>query len=191
MGRNIENKQIRKTCKYCKKRIARKRTVCSNHTYAKRKAMESRKQKREEMKPFNKLFNRIKKSASTAGTGGQAYTLLRESGKSIEEVKEMYKRKAHHVSSKINGKSLKRIFEVKQDSRCYWTGRKLDILDKRDVMCISSDRLYLGKKKKHGYNLNNIGITTRGVNRMRGEMEHDEFVKVLKDMGMPINKNLL
>tara|TARA_Y100000310_G_C20547620_1_gene746384 strand:+ start:447 stop:1019 length:573 start_codon:yes stop_codon:yes gene_type:complete len=186
----METKQVRKTCKYCKSRIGRKRTVCSNHTYAKRKAMELRRQKREEMKPWNELFKRIKKSASTAGTGGQAYTLLRESGKSIEEVKEMYKRKAHYVSSKINGKSLKRLFEVKQDSRNYWTGQKMDINDITEAMCLSADRLYLGKKMKHGYNLNNIGITTRGINRMRGEMEQYEFVKVLEKMGMPINKNL-
>jgi hypothetical protein len=142
----------------------------------------------------------IKNSAHVAGSGGQMSKFLKEAGKTPEEIKEMYKSKSHYVSPAITPKSLKHKLEKIQDGLDYWTGvvinsnwiftQEGEEFENSDCLAMGADRLECGPLQKHGYILKNIVMTTRGVNRMRGNMEHDDFVRSLRILGYPINKNL-
>jgi hypothetical protein len=189
-----------KVCKYCMNRIAKRKTVCKLHTYSKRKSIEKKKKKKIELRPFNRLYRLIKGSAYVAGTGGQAYKFLKEAGQTPEEIKEMYKSKSHYVSPAITPKSLKHKLEKIQDGLCYWTGRlinpnwiftqKGEEFENSECLAMGADRVNCGSLRKHGYTLKNIVMTTRGVNRMRGNMEHDDFVRSLRKLRFPINPKL-
>ena len=192
---------IKHKCKICSTPIRKLKIYCKKHnTPAKRKAIEKKKQKKIELRPFNRLCTLIKGAAYVAGTGGQAYKFLKEAGQTPEEIKEMYKTKSHYFSPAITPKSLKLKLEKEQDGLNYWTGEVInpnciftqegEEFENSECLAMGADRLNLGSLQKHGYTLKNIVITTRGVNRMRGSMKHDDFVRSLRKLRFPINPKL-
>ena len=190
-----------KKCKICCTPVRKRKVYCTKHdTLAKRKSIEKKKQKKRELSPFGRLRSNIKTSANSAGSGGQMSKFLKEAGVTPEEIKKMYKSKSHYFSPRITPKSLKHKLEKEQDGLNYWTGevinpnciftRKGEEFENSDCLAMGADRLDCGPLQKHGYTLKNIVITTRGVNRMRGNMEHDDFVRSLRKQGFPINPKL-
>ena len=190
-----------KKCKICCTPVRKRKVYCTKHdTPAKRKAIEKKKQKKRELSPFRRLRSLMKTSATTAGSGGQMSKFLKEAGKTPKEIKEMYKTKAHYFSPGITPKSLKHKLEKIQDCLCYWTGILInpnwiftqngEEFENSDCLAMGADRVECGPLRKHGYTLKNIVITTRGVNKMRGQMEHDDFVRSLRVQGFPINPKL-
>ena len=118
---------------------------------------------------------------------------------------------SRYISENITAAALKKKLEVDQDGLCYWRGIKIDpirIFTQRkknkktgeyipepyygdDCEAMSADRVEMvGSKYETGYKLDNIVITTRGINKMRNDMEHDKFLLSLHRQGISINPKL-
>jgi hypothetical protein len=139
-------------------------------------------------------------------------------GKSKKEIDKIYKKFERELDSdKITPIFLKKYFEDIQDGMCYWRGIKIDpesIFTKKsdffpkpdnkkkpkwlkypekyspyDCEAMSTDRI----ENDGGYTVGgevNFVITTRGINKMRGSMDHDTFLLSLDRQEISINPNL-
>lgn len=66
---------------------------------------------------------------------------------------------------------------IKQDNRCYWTNIELD-LNVNKFRKPLVDRL----DNNQGYTIDNIVITIWAINRMRGNLDADEFKKLIDEI---------
>jgi len=171
-----------------------------------------------EMAPWKILLSNMKLSAESGTPGGQMRAMAKSLGKSKEEIDKIYKKFERELDSdKITPGFLKRYFEEVQNRENYWTGIKIDpesIFTKKsdffpkpdnkkkpkwlkypekyspyDCEAMSTDRI----ENDGGYTVGdevNFVITTRGINKMRGSMDHDTFLLSLDRQGISINPNL-
>ena len=168
-----------------------------------------------EMAPWTMLLKNIKQSAQKGSMGGQSIGAMRKVGASQEEIDKIFKKFERELDSdKITPIFLKKYFEDIQDGVCYWRGIKIDpesIFTKKsdffpkpdnkkkpkwlkypekyspyDCEAMSPDRI----DNDGGYITDNFVITTRGLNKMRGSMDHDTFLLSLDRQRISINPNL-
>ena len=168
-----------------------------------------------EMAPWKILLSNMKLSASKGSMGGQSIGAMRKVGASQEEIDKIFKKFERELDSdKITPIFLKKYFEDIQDGMCYWRGIKIDpqsIFSAPNNFFDNPNRKTKPKWKKYpekfnkfeceamspdridndgGYTTDNFVITTRGLNKMRGSMDHDTFLLSLDRQGISINPNL-
>jgi|ETNvirnome_6_100_1030635.scaffolds.fasta_scaffold61346_2 hypothetical protein len=159
-------------------------------------------------------YNRLAKIIKTSATGGSMGFSTRHSDNiklTKAEIKQKREEASRYISENITAEALQKKLEVDQEGLCYWRGIKIDPMrvftyrgpknnkgeyspepywgDECEAM--SADRVKMvGSKYETGYRLDNIVITTRGINKMRNDMEHDKFILALNRQGISINPKL-
>ena len=135
-------------------------------------------------KALSKLYTNMYHNSRHGGGGGKYHSLLKKQGFSEQELSTKLHRK------KLESKSiliphLQEIW-VKQEGRCFNTGVKLNekflFTGTQHILAPSSDRI----KNESGYEVGNIKIVLRGINKFKNITPEEEFVDVLKSVAIEV-----
>jgi len=139
--------------------------------------------------PWLKLYSKAKAAARNGGLHGTTTNKIKEfaaehniplmAAEDFLQTKKEDSGDRYAVGECVTPASLKNKFLNNQGGRCYWMPDfKIDpmlIFKTCQPMAMSLDRL----NNQKGYTLDNIVITTTGINRMRNECPADEFRIIL------------
>ena len=129
-------------------------------------------------KALTKLYSNIKHNAKAGGGGGKYRTALTNSGLTESEVLLKLKQKTI-ASSEIIKPHLQKIW-LKQKGKCCLSGIELNeeylFTGDQSILAPSIDRINNNK----GYEIDNIQIVMRGINRFKNLTKDKEFINILK-----------
>ena len=132
----------------------------------------------------NRLYENIRTNARNGGGGGKYKTALQKSGLSESEVKKRLNQK------KIDSKDRLTIhiqeLWVEQKGKCFYTDIKLNekylFSGNQSVLSPSIDRT----DSNIGYEVGNIRIVMRGINRFKNITKDEDFIQILKNTAISV-----
>ena len=135
-------------------------------------------------KALSKLYMNMYHSAKHGGGGGTYHSLLKKQGFDGQELYEKLHCKTLESRS-ILIPHLQEIW-VNQKGRCFNTGLKLNekflFTGTQHILAPSTDRV----KNESGYEVGNIKIVLRGINKFKNITPEEEFVDVLKSVAVEV-----
>ena len=137
-------------------------------------------------KDLNKLYYNIRLNATSGGGGGKYKSALTKSGLTEEEVIEKLNRKKLEPKEVLIPHMLE-LWKA-QLGCCYHTGIELNPeylhTGNQTILAPSVDRI----DNKRGYEVGNIKIVMRGINKFKNNTHDDEFVDILKQIAVSVTK---
>jgi len=135
-------------------------------------------------KALSKLYTNMYINSRHGGGGGKYHSLLKKQGLSEQELSiKLHRKKLESRSILIP--HLQEIW-VNQKGRCFNTGFKLDenllFTGNQSICAPSTDRI----KNELGYEVGNIKIVLRGINKFKNITPEEEFVDVLKNVAVEV-----
>lgn len=96
-----------------------------------------------------------------------------------EKTRSFQRREGNSLSSRDNTFTLEDVLnKIGETPVCYLSGKKIDISDSKSY---SLDHIK-SAKDIHDNSLNNLGITTSEINRMKCHLSYDDFIKLCIDI---------